>query len=191
VRVLCEEVAEVLAKSGSRTILIRLAEPQIPADVVVHWTPGQAGAGGAVRPNARGFDELVVHSGSDIRFLFNNPEGLRFTFCQDLAIYQMVVVELADVLCSNALAINAASVATACDATYLVCRTGFATKAAVREAARALANCGVRLAGTILNDDCAPTPARDLAKWPRRLQNLAPGWSSRLARIISTSNVLN
>jgi Mrp family chromosome partitioning ATPase len=154
----CEEVAQALARSGSKTLLLDLSTLVQSLDKTPAWVPGIKGAAASVTADRRGFERLEAAATPDTRFLFNNVERLRWTMFDDLAAYQMIVVDLPSVLDAGADALNGVAMAAACDAAYLVCRMSQITRPRLERTVKQLKGGGVEIAGTVLNDATADMP---------------------------------
>jgi hypothetical protein len=160
VEAICEEVAEALAESDIKTLLIRLAKAAKSSENAPAWAPGSPATLSAITKHPKGFDQLQLVTSQSSRFLFNNFDKLKSCLDEDLKGYGNIIIELAGVLDDSAAAVNPLSVASECDAVYLVCRTGRTTSARVGDIARALKASGSQITGTILADaDLKPLTA--------------------------------
>ena len=187
----CEQLARVAGLSGMRTLLLDLtgrAEVAIPASV---WQPGIGNAGQSIVRDPAGFDRLVARFTRDDRFKFNNVEGLRLAFAEDLATYDAIIVDTPPVPTNDLEFLNGAAAAAACDGAILLCMSGRVSRTELADAQDALANAQAGLLGIVLNEMQNPTVGSELAREARKLRRYLPGVSSWLERRARASSILN
>jgi Mrp family chromosome partitioning ATPase len=190
VSTLCRMLAESHSRSGSKTLLIDLAQPLDTSEKDESWAPGD-GAKQLIRPAPGGYDVLAARPTTSTRPMFNNIDVLRRMFTDELEAYQAIVVDLPPVLGQDEATVNPLAAARACDAIVLVCMTGKLTQPRLQLTMSSLAAAGVKVGGTVLNDLHNPTLGSELAGQARRLSGLAPRLSAWLERRLRSSEFLN
>ena len=187
----CEQLAHIASLSGMRTLLLDLtgrAEDVIPLSV---WQPGIGNAGQSIVRDPAGFDRLVARFTNEDRFKFNNVEGMRLAFAEDLAAYDAIIVDTPPVPTNDMAHINGAAASAACDGAILLCMSGRVSRSELSDAQDALANAQAGLLGVVLNEMQNPTVGAELAREARKLRRYLPGVSSWLERKALASSILN
>ena len=188
---LCEQLAEVSALSGTRTLFLDMsgqAEPSVPASV---WMPGLGNAGQSITRDPAGYDRLVARFTKADRYKYFSAERLRLAFAEDLSVYGAIIVDAPPVPANDTERINGAAAAAACDGTLLLCMNGRVSRAELTQAQEALANTQVALLGVVLNEMQNPTVGEELAREARKLRRYLPRVSSWLERKALASAILN
>lgn len=164
------------------------ASPPAPA---TPWSPGTTPAADSIWADKRGFDCLVARPTDATRFHFNAVERLRAVLDEELAHYDAIILDLPPVLSGSARRINAIAAAAACDAALLVCLTGRLSESQIGVAMELLADGGVALIGTVLNDRDAPTLGTEIAREGRKIGRFLPSFGRWIERRASASTFLN
>ena len=188
---LCEQLATITSLSGMRTLVLDLsgqAEAAVPESV---WKPGLGNAGQSIARDPAGFDRLVARFTKEERYRLYSVERLRQACAEDLAAYEVIIVDIAPVITNDTSYINGAAAAAACDGTILLCMSGRVTRSELVEANDALANTQVSLLGVVLNEMQNPTLGSELAREASKLRRYLPGVASWLERRALKSAILN
>ena len=188
---LCEQLAVITTLSGMRTLVLDLtgqAEDAVPASV---WQPGLGNAGQSITRDPAGFDHLVARFTKQDRYRFYGVEQLRHAFADDLAFYEVIIVDIPPVPANNVKYINGAAAAAACDGAILLCMSGRVSRSELVDAQEALANTQVGLLGVVLNEMENPTVGAEIAREARRFRRFCPGLARWLERMALASSLLN
>ena len=110
---------------------------------------------------------------------------------QELADYDLIVVDAAPVNGFDERSVPAESIAAACAATVLVVLTGVTSERSVRAAAERLTSAGAALCGAVFNDRDHRRLADELCRRIDRFAWLAPRLTRRLKQRIGTNATLN
>ena len=186
VTTLSRMLAEVLARSGVRSLLVDLSRPTenagVPAGGDEPWR--------RIVQNESQFHMLVAVPTSDSKFRFNNVAWLRQRLDQELADHDVIVLDLPPLITDRTDLINPVAAAAACDSVLMVCARGRVTRARLKEAVRLLLPAQVNLTGTILNDIDYASPGEEMARTARRFSWLAPKVSRWIERRALGSEML-
>jgi hypothetical protein len=172
----CNEMADLMGRSGLKTIVVDLTVPVRPGSAVAAWRPGTRGTAAIAETISSGFDRLQATPTPETRFLFNNVENLRWTLAEDLSAYQAVIVDLPSALDSGQDALSGTAMAAACDAIYLVCSMDTMRRPSLERMVRQLRESGAKIAGTVVTNT-APLKAGhgSVGDWiERKLQECEP-----------------
>lgn len=170
---LAHALALASSEAGQRTLLLTFngSEPEDAA---------QAGAAA--------YDVLGPSGRDDITFPLNNAQALKATLAS-FGEYEAVIANLPPVLGSGG-AVNAITVARACDGVVFVCLAGQVTSQQVAQASEMMTLAHVNIAGTVLNEEISPPFSEQLARAVFRLTGFAPSLSRRLYEKLATAQSL-
>jgi Mrp family chromosome partitioning ATPase len=188
VSLIARGLAETYARAGMRTLLLDLSRS---GGGPATWAPSRSAAAEAVERDAVGFDRITGSAAPTTRPLFNNLALLRQAYADELSEYGTIVVDLPPVLHDGADLINGAAAALACDGVVLVCPTGRMSRTRLAQASGALRGAHVKLLGTVLNEQHAPTLGREIAREAARLQRISPRLARWIGRQALASEFLN
>ncbi len=183
--------ASVLARSGQPTLLIDISRtPQDPTGGTA-WIPGQEEAKLKTTRTRADFARLVVQTGADVRFFFDNAEWFRNVLESDLSSYDYIVLDLAPLFDRPDDTVNPLAVAAACDALVLVCRRGGLTKERLRSAVDMARTTGARPFGILMTQGGYTSPGEEIARSVRKLLFFAPWLAKRIGRRARASELLD
>jgi protein-tyrosine kinase len=189
-------LAHLAAAAGLETVLVDVNLPRPSASGALglkraRWSPGDGSARSAIACAERvGLGVLPAPTGTD-PLAFRDPDKLRRVFEEDLADYDLIVVDASPVNSTPGTAIPAEAVAAACQATLIVVLTGVTSEHAVRTAKERLAAAGATIFGAVFNDRFNPCLADELCREVDRIARFAPGLAGWLRRRILGSTILN
>ncbi len=145
-----EVLAERAARGGMATVLIDMACTPNPDGAP--WIPGDGGARDSLQRDVRGFARLVCRPTFEAAFGFREPRLLRRLFDEDLAAYQVVLVEMPPFSEAEGAAVPTAIAAASCEATLIVCAPGETNETTLVSMVQALRVTETVIAGIILNE---------------------------------------
>lgn len=194
---LAQALAARSAAAGLRTVYLdlNLHRPLVRAVESV-WRPGNRSVSSVCLPadQSRSFDlvpaPVAPREGRDTLVDFREGRHLSSLLQDDLAAYEVIVVDTSPATLINGRNIPADRIAAACDAAILVALSAGTRLPEARAVVESLRLAGANLAGLVLNDRDFPTLGEEFAREARRLRRFLPGFSERLARWFLTRPLL-
>jgi Mrp family chromosome partitioning ATPase len=188
---LCMTAAEVLARSGTRVLLIDLSSQAPPSGASRPWSPGRGEAAAAITPTTAGYDLLRATTTPASRFQFNNPQSLRTMLTEELSGYAVVVVDLPPLIDNRPQSFNPIACALVCDDVVLVCAQNLTTRTSAASATAAARSAGVKLTGAVWNRRGQSTPGEEMARSARKWLSFIPPLARSLDRRLRRTPLLN
>ena len=183
-----------IALSGMdrKTVLLDLSQPLSDehAPLPGEWRPGRVDPFEAIRREGLVADYLRPSPDRATRALFSNPDTLRGDLRKLLTRYDVVLVDLPNVLDGDGGRVNAIAAALACDQVFLTLATGRTGRENARRAADDLLGAGVSLSGLVMNDVDYVTPGEDIARVAERSRWLPEAWARWIAATARKSALL-
>lgn len=157
----------------------------------IGWRPGDQSVHQALLPpeGTRSF-QVVASPPRENGLLFRESSSLRQLLTQQLATYDVVIVDTSALCAVNRANIPAEILAAACDTCVLVMLAGVTKNEAARLAIDRLKSAGAKIAGVVLNDRDNPTLADEMCREVNRLRRLLPGLTRRLCRWLRGRDLL-
>lgn len=194
---LAQALAARSSAAGLRTIYLdlNLHRPIIRA-LDASWRPGDRSVAEVLLPSGegRGFDLVPAPSapasGRDTLIDFREGRQLARLLGEELADYEVILIDTSPVSLVNGRNIPADRVAAACDAAILIGLSAVTTQAEAKAALEQLRLAGANVAGFVLNDREFPTLGEEFAREARRLRRFLPGLSNRLSDFFLRSTLL-
>jgi Mrp family chromosome partitioning ATPase len=196
VSILALALARRGAAAGLRALLVdaNLPQPSISARLGLRsicWSPADGSAREAVVP-VEGSRLSVLPAPSAVDpFVLRDTDKWRRMLENDLAEYDLIVIDASPVNSFDEPSLPAEPIAAACAATVLVVLTGVTSEQCVRSAAERLTTAGASLCGAVFNDRYNHRLADELNRQVDRFAWFAPKMAGRLRRRINTSAMLN
>lgn len=194
---LAQALAARSAAAGLRTIYLdlNLHRPIIRA-LDASWRPGDRSVTNVLQPSAdnRGFDLVPAPSspvsGRDTLIDFREGRQLSRLLREELAEYEVILVDTSPVNLVNGRNIPADRIAGACDTAILIGLSAVTTQAEAKAALEQFRLAGANIAGLVLNDRAFPTLGEEFAREARRLRRLFPDLANRLSEFFLKSPLL-
>lgn len=189
------DLAYRAAMVGLRTVVVEsnMVNPSISAALGApraHWAQAPGAIGKILIRHGLGFSVLPAAAASSA-LAFRDPARLRRILDEELAEFDLVVVDAAPVNAPGVPGLPAEFVAPNCAATILVVLAGVTSQAAVRAAVERLNAAEANLWGAVLNDRFNPRMADGLLAIVDRMAGIAPRTSARIAGWIRRNRILN
>jgi Mrp family chromosome partitioning ATPase len=144
VSTLCRMAAELIGRSGSRTLLVDLSVPVAAEHSEALWSEAS--------PTLFGFDVARSTGGQSTALRFNRSEWFRDVLTRQFASHEKLIIDLPPLLTPDRDSINPTAAAAACDVVVLLVTRGSLSPREVEDSAALLRSSGANLAGTVLND---------------------------------------
>lgn len=185
---LAQALAARAAAAGLRTVYLdlNLHRPLVRAVESV-WRPGNRSVATVCLPadSHRRFDlvpaPIAPREGRDTLVDFREGRHLSSLLQDDLAEYEVILVDTSPATLINGRNIPADRIAAACDAAILVALSAHTRLPEARNTVESFRLAGANLAGAVLNDRDFPTLGEEFAREARRLKRVFPRLSHWLA----------